>query len=107
MWDASSDAAAKVMPEAHSAAPDDTFTGVVHGERAVGRVMLIDGKWHWSLRAGGSGYAATRAKALAALAKAWGANGGVERRALRRGGGGEGVRAQRAAALAARGELAE
>jgi hypothetical protein len=67
---------AAIVLEAVAAGPEDTFAVVFHGEREGGRVMLIDGEWHWSLRGGGSGYAASRAKALSALARAWGRNGG-------------------------------
>jgi hypothetical protein len=71
-WDAQTDAPAIVL-EAVSAGPEDTFVAVFHGEHAVGRVLLIDGEWHWSLRSGGDGYARTRRAALAALAKSWSA----------------------------------
>ena len=53
--------------------------GVLEGRKEIGRIAharAVGGEWFWSLRwTGLSGYARTRADALAALARAWGANG--------------------------------
>ena len=72
-WNVRVGATAKVVLDAVSAGPEDTFTVVFDGDRAVGRVMLIDGEWDWFLRGVASGREPTRPKALRALAAAYGA----------------------------------
>jgi len=78
-WDTLADAPRAKLELVKLSGDEGWHWGVLDGRKEIGRIAharAVGGEWLWSLRwTGLSGYTRTRADALAALARAWGANG--------------------------------